>query len=623
MLVTHKMNIIDTSAQSNIEFKPDKKDFSQYILKLLKNNKSFRFQLGIKINANTRSINPIKHCAEIISGMTFLPIGNVFLALRNTDLIFEIAKAKYECLDKITNDQFDNATLLLGGSKTKRVTTTNDDGEIVNETTTFRLSPKLIEGIFTNMTPPVGTEMVEQLMLPMKFPDEFAEASTEDFELMNARIKLNIERKLTKSQKEVFNRYRESKKRIHILDGCVRAGKSYVATYLALLDIEEHISKKNGGQIVFMGVSANTLYANVFKGIINELFELDIPAPQSYVWKLANQNIRIIGACKESMKGLRGITATRIFIDEGQNAFNNDYAMLTVETRMAKPNVKMMLTCNTDAPSHPLYERYLKDPSKYDELSVERYHFNLLDEVKNGNPHIEADFPAHIGRVFGVDSAHYKKDVLGEWVGADDAVYKFSIDRDVINKEDIRLECYDDIYIGVDQGTNSPRVYIMIGVYIDILTGKKKVHVIDELYYKRGHGHIKKYHEYIEELERFVAPVKSKLRAIYTPHDANDLKMLLRDQMELPSELANGKIKVVEGIGMIQHLLGAEFLKVSSKCENLIKEMMIYRYETKDGEAKEKIQKDNDHAPDALRYAITSCGVYCSGTYEMFKYITG
>ncbi len=162
----------------------------------------------------------------------------------------------------------------------------------------------------------------------------------------------------------------------------------------------------------------------------------------------------------------------------------------------------------------------------------------------------------------------------------------------------------------------------MIGVFVDYKTRKKKVHVIDELYYARGHGKIKKYQDYIDELNKFVAPVRTKLRAIYTPHDANDLKMLIRDQMKLPAQLATQKLKVVEGIGMIQHLLGSDFLEISSKCENLIKEMMMYKFETKNGEANEKIEKANDHAPDALRYAITSCGVYCSGTYEIYKYLT-
>ncbi len=603
------------------EFIPSKTDFSSYLLKLIKKCKSFKFQLGMKLNANTRNINPIKHCAEIIANMTFLPVGNVLLALKNINLIAEINKVRYECLDNLIDNKFDESILLLGGSKTRKVTTTDEDGNIVNDITTFRMNPKIVESMFTNNTPPVGTEMVEQLMLPLAFPEVYSEMSDGDFEIMTASMKLHVQNKMTKSQREVMFRYRESDKRIHILDGCVRAGKSYVATYLALLDIEEHINNKEKGQIVFIGVSARSCYDNIFKGIISSLFELNIPSPQSYLWKLGNQNIKIIGSNKESMKGLRGITARRIFVDEANNALNDEFAMAVVETRMAQPDVKLMMTSNPSSPTHFIYDRYLKDPSMYDKLSVERYHFNLIDEINQKNPHVDKGFADHLAYVFGIDSAAYKKDVLGQWVGADEAIYKFSEQRDVINAENLSIEHYDDIYIGVDQGTNSPRVYIMIGVYVDFMSGKKKIHVLDELYYNRGHGKIKKYQDYIKELDEFVAPVRKKLRAVFTPHDANDLKMLLRDSMQLPAQLATQKIKVVEGIGMIQQLLGAEFLKISSKCKNLIREMMTYKFEVKDGESLEKIEKANDHAPDALRYAITSCGVYCSGTYEMYEYL--
>lgn len=606
-------------------------DMVDIICDLIDSSVGVRTMIACKLNNSTRTRNPIKVVAEILSGITNFAMENVLIAMKDAKVYTRIMTMKIVFADMVTkallnkeSEEYKSLSLLLGNEETYSIERNNEDGSKERTISKAKMNQKMFDTMYSNVLPPSGTEISDSVQIPINFNETIEALNDAQFEILTGRMKNNIERNLTKSQANVLLTYRYSKnKRIHVLDGCVRAGKSYISTYMALLDIEDHINSKNPGAIIFVGTSATALYTNVFKGIINEIFKLDIPAPQSFMWRLAHIEIKIFGSNRESMRHVRGISARRIFIDEAQNVLKDDFSIRALETRMAsKEDLKIIMTCNTGAPSHPLYAKYLKNPDLYKDLRLERHRFNLETEVAQDNPHIDPRFLTHIATLFGKDSAIYKKEILGEWVGADEAVYTFSEERDVFNADEINLDFYDDIYVGVDQGGSSPKVYIMIGVYIDMDTGKKKIDVLDELYYKKGHNKQTTFRQYVNDLHKFIAPIRRKLRSIYTPHDANDLRMFIDEEMKLPCVLANQKTRVVEGIGMIQHLLLAKHLRISSKCENLIREMQMYQYETKDEISTDNPKKENDHAPDALRYAITSCGVFCSGTYELFKYLT-
>lgn len=607
-------------SRSNINTLADK------IINLYSKYVELRMLLGIKLSSLSRNANIIALMAEAISTELLIPVGTIKSALQNHklyDLIMSInIEYKLNSVKGFQNldpESRKNMYVLTGSTRTFSTKSMTDDGVEVRDTISLKLDPRLLNSSVSGSSVPVGHEFAEQLQLPLDMPEICLDNAVDEFELIVARKKNKIERNLTISQRNVLSRFRNSKRRNHILDGCVRAGKSYIATYIALLEIEDHINQNKSGQIVFIGVSATSCYTNIFKGIIDELFGVNIPSPNAFVWKVKNLNVRIMGSTKTSMNALRGITANRIFIDEANNVITDEYSLTSIKSRMAKDGTKMVMTCNTSSPTHILYDTYLKDASKYEELSLERYHFDIPTEIANGHPHISKEFYQEYLSLFGEDSTTFKREMLGQWICADESIYNIDeskhifIDRD----EGIDYKKYDNFYIGMDQGTNSPRVYILIGTFIDNATGQTHSRAIKELYYETGHGKIKKYQDYIDELKEFIKPVKDKLRAIYTPHDANDAKLLMMSE-GYPAMMCNRKVSVNEGIRMIQNILGSGQFKISSRCKWLIREMMEYKYEVKDGQTTEIISKMNDHAPDALRYAITSCGIYCREEEERY-----
>ena len=76
-------------------------------------------------------------------------------------------------------------------------------------------------------------------------------------------------------------------------------------------------------------------------------------------------------------------------------------------------------------------------------------------------------------------------------------------------------------------------------------------------------------------------------------------------------------MSVATGIGIIQALFSSGRLKIHSGCTNLINEIFLYSYENEEtddsedssGKNADKIEKINDHACDAMRYALISCGL--------------
>lgn len=600
-----------------------KQTLADNIIRAINSSKEFKYTLASKLCTLSRGKNIMGAMAEVIQYLIGVPISNVLLALKNKKLLQLLSHIRTEYYMDIHNlgrgEGLDVKSLLLGGEETISIEEVDEDGRKIKRTKKYRFCPKLREELFSGRTPLVGNEISDQLTIPLGMPEIYEEQVDNIFEILPARQKLEIEKGLSLSQQEVLFRYRRSKRTNHILDGCIRAGKSFIFVYIALLEIERHINEKSTGQIIFIGVSAQSVYSNIFKGLIKDTFGLEIPPTNTYTWKIGGLEIRIIGSDRKSMDGLRGITAARIFVDEAQNVFTNEYAYATIRGRMEKDDVRLVMTCNTSSPTHILYDKFLKNPENYEALSLNRYHFSLLKEIENGNNRISPKLEQQMRLTLGENSTWYKRDILGLWVCADESIYMIDDEKHIfVQREDIDYNKYSEIYVGVDQGTNSPRVYVMIGIHVCKRTGNNHVDVLKELYYEKGHGHKKSYQDYKKELNDFLMPALDKLRAIYTPHDANDLKLLLRDQ-GYPATMANRKMKVSEGIGAIEHLFKSGKLQVSSECKNLIRELKTYKYEVKDGKTTEKIDKSDDHAPDALRYAITSCGVFCSPDREIYE----
>lgn len=296
------------------------------------------------------------------------------------------------------------------------------------------------------------------------------------------------------------------------------------------------------------------------------------------------KTIHVVGADDErSMYKIQGSTFKGAYVDEATIIPQSVFKMLI--SRCAMGGAKIFCTTNPDSPYHWFKRDYLDSNE-----DVASWHFTLDD-----NPELSKVDRDYLCRQY--TGIWYKRYVEGLWVQAEGAIYDFF---------DTDIHCIDyptshaQYYIaGVDYGTTNPCSFILIGVNQD-----KHPHIwVEAEYYwdSRKMQRQKTDAEYADDFRRFISgkPVK----AIYIDPSAASFKVELNKQGV--DNLFDAENQVNDGIRFLGKYLMLGELRICRCCSSLIKEFQSYVWDArsiKTGE--DKPLKENDHALDALRYAI-------------------
>ena len=154
---------------------------------------------------------------------------------------------------------------------------------------------------------------------------------------------------------------------------------------------------------------------------------------------------------------------------------------------------------------------------------------------------------------------------------------------------------YYRVVAGVDFGHNAPGAIVVVGLYYE--KGRVHAHALAEHYHSRLSTH-----EWVAMAHRLAAA--HNIERFYGDPAA---PQLIADwaQAGLPMEHVKHVNAVGPGIRTAASLFTQERLTVDPRCVNLIRELRAYRYhEATDGTATDVVVKADDHAPDALRYAV-------------------
>lgn len=215
---------------------------------------------------------------------------------------------------------------------------------------------------------------------------------------------------------------------------------------------------------------------------------------------------------------------------------------------------------------------------------------SLIRATSHDNPYLTPEFLSDLERSY--DDKFYRQEVLAEFVEFDGLVYaEFSREFHTAVKGPDR---YRRVVIGVDYGYTNPSAVLVVAV-----DEYERVWVIDE-WYKR------------HRTQPEVADIVSEMVALYgadavfVDPSAASLVAEIR-QRRIAAKSANND--VLAGISKIRALLqkrpeGWVGLKVLRKCPYTISEFESYELEHSADGFKDKPKKINDHAMDALRYAV-------------------
>ncbi len=396
----------------------------------------------------------------------------------------------------------------------------------------------------------------------------------------------------TKVQEKVLSDFKNEKlRRINLLDGSVRSGKTWISLVLWALWVA---TRRNDETFLMVGKTLSTLKRNcldVLQALIgNENFNYSLSKKEGV---LCGRKIYLEGACDmRSEAKIRGMTLCGAYCDE-LTLFNEEFFTMLL-SRLSAHDAKLFATTNPDNPSHWLYKKYIK---RKDELDIKIYKFLISD-----NSFLDKEYIENLKKEY--TGVFYDRFILGRWKAAEGVIYKLFADDcekfiiDEIDKNDIMFAS-----VGVDFGGNKSAHAFVCNGYT---RGFKSVITLDEFYLKEKISPDmleKKFVEFIKKQQK-----DYKLYDVFCDSAETTLIEGLKiaaakERLKVDIRLAK-KSKITERIRFFNRLMSRGEYFIMRHCKNTIEALEGAVWDTKSGV---DIRLDNGEinvdSLDALEYA--------------------
>lgn len=305
---------------------------------------------------------------------------------------------------------------------------------------------------------------------------------------------------------------------------------------------------------------------------------------------------------EEGRAKLRNISLNGMFIDQVEELDSEDWAEFYEELmgRLSDPRGpgKMLLAANPGPTDHWAYKRFIDEEYRSLYTQTRYVHGTLYDNRENLD---ERYFQSRI-RTREQNPEYYKRMVLGEWGSFGGKRFKMW-DRSVHVVDPFTIPEWWEVIEAVDYGYAHPFVCLWIAI-----DEHERYHVIGEHYETERpiSYHARRIKEIREALR--VNPVvmwaDPSIFAEGRNRDRESIAMEMFDQGLYPAKADNDRLG---GWNRIEEMLSEEVegqrrLVVTTHCPRLIKELPNLRFR----ENSDDVEKKNDHAADALRYAVMS-----------------
>lgn len=289
----------------------------------------------------------------------------------------------------------------------------------------------------------------------------------------------------------------------------------------------------------------------------------------------------------ESIETLRGQLFDLVVIDEVASMRNflsqwNEVVRPTLTDRRGEA-----LFISTPKGFNHFYDLYNMQDTDPDYIS---YHFTSYD-----NPFIPRDELDKARKEIG--DTRFGQEYLADFKKMEGLVYQdFDRKIHIINLKDpeiarrVRREHMVELIVGVDFGFTNPCA--VLSMYRD---SADNYYVLDEWYHTGKTD---------DEIADYIQALNAT-KVYPDPEAAMSIATLKKRGVNVRT-VVKGKDSIKNGINRVHDLLRGKKLFISTECVNLIFEFETYAYpEGKAGKNEDENPiKDNDHALDALRYAI-------------------
>ena len=230
-------------------------------------------------------------------------------------------------------------------------------------------------------------------------------------------------------------------KRINLLEGAVRSGKTWISLILFSLWVA---TQPSSATFLMVGKTLTSLKRNCLDPLQSlvgtDNFDYSLSQKEGVLF---GRVVYLEGTNDTRSEGkIRGMTLTGAYCDE-ITLFAEDFFTMLL-SRLSMPGAKLIATTNPDNPNHWLNVKYIK---RADELDMNIVRFTIDD-----NPYLETAYVEALKKEY--TGVYYKRFILGQWVVADGGCYPQFAD----NPENYIVDYLPDdprfISIGIDWGGN-------------------------------------------------------------------------------------------------------------------------------------------------------------------------
>ncbi|GHU56003.1 phage terminase large subunit [Clostridia bacterium] len=401
----------------------------------------------------------------------------------------------------------------------------------------------------------------------------------------------------TEKQVDVIRALKRNElKKINILEGSVSSGKTYISLVLWAFWVS---TMPRGNNYIMLGRTLETLNRNCLI-LLEELigvknFTFSIGKKEA---RLFGRRVFLEGANDARSEGkIRGMTLQGAYCDEITILPKDFFEMLI--TRLRVEGALLIGTTNPDSPSHWLMKDYLA-PDANGRVDTLSWNFTIDDNTKLPSGYVE-----HMKR--GFSGVFYERFILGRWVIAEGLIYGgFKQSQIVANPPKIL-----NYSAGIDYGQSNATVFLLVGEGAD-----GRLYILSEYYHSGRASQASK--SPLTYAKDFISWIKSyfetrglalSLGGIYYDPSALGFRTQLAELGVKNLRAANNE--VLRGIQLVSAMFEGDLIRVCASCKNTIDELRGYAWDSKAAaRGEDKPVKENDHAMDALRYAVMGNQTY-------------
>jgi len=375
-----------------------------------------------------------------------------------------------------------------------------------------------------------------------------------------------------------------------IAEGAIRSGKT-----IAMIDsfITWSLAKHRHQNFIVAGKSMGALKRNVLEPMFQILTAKGI---DYHYHRSENPHIIIgtntyylFGANNEaSQDTLQGLTAAGAYLDEVA-LFPRSFVDQAIGRCSAETDgngAKVFFNCNPAGPYHWFKTDFI-DKAKEKRILV--HHFTMDDNLSLSEK-VKERFRRMFSGVF------FKRYILGLWVMAEGVVYDMF--DEAVHVVDDLPPLFDRLFVGGDYGINNPTAFLLCG------QKGKDFYVTREYYFdSKKAGKQKTVAQLAEDFVSFIGDDRPEIIFL----DPSAAALILELKQKGIANIKGADNSVNDGIQLVQNLLTGNGgrLFVHRSCVNLIREFYSYLWDPKaQARGEDEVIKENDHALDALRYAL-------------------